>query len=246
MRENLKVVATGEDAPVQKVIATGISLVIGLSDNQQLTFQSGYEGDEDDSSINARLDRMLSFAGRLRARAQIPDIARAIAKHRKDMATFQELIDRAEQEQPHQIATRQVEIDEMKRLRADMRARKLAEMDAQLLDLQERRKEFFNNGLEEHRKRGRQGSYTPSGSVAATLKNIDTAIDAAGKARDADIEAWDREYDAMIAAAEADLHKKEEERLQTIAGHKITIGRHEEAIAELNEQLAECQKLLGG
>ena len=48
-----------------------------------------------------------------------------------------------------------------------------------------------------------------------------------------------------IAKAEAELHRANEDRLQTIAGHKITIGRHEEAISELNDQLAECQKLLG-
>lgn len=234
-----------DETPVQKVIATGLSLVVGLSDNQQLTFQSGYEGDEDDSSIHARLDRMLSFAERLRAKAQIPDIGRAIAKHRKDMATFQELIDRAEQEQPHQIAARQVEIDEMKRLRPEEKAKFVSDMDADILKLDELRKDAFNQGLEEYRRSGRQGSYTPKGAQEAKLKNIDSAIGKAREARDLEIERWDQRYDEGIAKAEAELHRANEDRLQTIAGHRITIGRHEEAISELNDQLAECQKLLG-
>ena len=235
-----------DDTPVQKVIATGLSLVVGLSDNQQITFQSGYEGDEDDSSIKARLDRMMLFASHLTARARIPDLKRQIAKHVSDAATFQELTDRAEKEHPHQIAARQVEIDEIKSLHDSEKAKFVADMDAEILKTQELRAEEFNAGLEEYRRSGRQGSYVPRGAREATLKRIDSAVARLIEARDAEIEAWEKRYADGIAAAEADLAKKEEERKQTIAGHQITIGRHQEAIEALEAELADCQATIDG
>ena len=70
-----------------------------LADNQALAVDVGFvaAGDGQVRNVGDALgDRAKArrFAERLRARAQVPEIGRALAKHRKDMATFQELIDR--------------------------------------------------------------------------------------------------------------------------------------------------------
>lgn len=238
----LKIVATEE--PVSKVIATGLTLVVGISNDRQIQFQSGYEGDEDDSSIKARLARMNGFADYLKATARIPDIGKELRDLRKKRATYQELYDRLEKEHPHQIAAREVEIEEMERLRPEERAKKLASMDVEVLKLQDLKAERTNAAIEAHRRSGRQGSWVARGADKAGLDVVEKAIERLQEARDADMVKWDAEYDSLIAKARADLHAKDEERKQAMEGHRITLGRHDEEIAALEAELEECRELI--
>ena len=235
-----------DEEPVSKVIATGVNLVVGLTNDRQISFQSGYEGDEDDSSIRERFARMMKLADYLKAVAEIPAHRQELVKLRKTLADFQEDFARLESEHPHQLAIRQVEIDEMKRLRGGERDKFVADMNADILHLQNMRQKSYELGVENFRKAGRQGSYVPRGADEANLKRIDAAIEQAGKARDLEIERWDEAYDGKIAAAEAELHRQEEERKQASANKQITIARYGEEIAAREQQLADCQAIVDG
>ena len=64
--------AVSTEARAKENYAAVFSLVVGLSDNMQITFQSGYEADETDEQVNARIDRMVALATRQRGIAEAP------------------------------------------------------------------------------------------------------------------------------------------------------------------------------
>ena len=61
-----------------------------MADDRQITFQSGYEGDESDEIVFARLQRNLRFADRLKAIYEIPKLEDEIAEHNKNYERLQE------------------------------------------------------------------------------------------------------------------------------------------------------------
>lgn len=245
MPEPLRVVSE-DDRPVQKVIATGLSIIVGLTNDRQMTFSSGYEGDEDDSSINARLDRMMRFADRLKARYEIGEIEKRLADNRKGLAQFKDHIRTAEDNRDRDLADFDVQIAELERLKPEERAKHAAEMDAKILRFQEMRKEHFNLALETHQTRGRSGSFVPRGQDKVNLDRIDLAIKQAGEAKDKDIEAWDVAYDRQIDAACAEREKRVETARQEVQSLTHTVDRHAELIAEDEAELAKRRAVAEG
>lgn len=142
------------DEPVVKVIATGVSVVVGLANDRQMTFQSGFEGDELDGVVNERLDRLMRIADRLKARYEIPTLEDELELHERQYAQF--LQDFTDVERRHEVeqAQRQVQLDVIRR---DATAK-------------------WEAG--NHR-----GNFQPQGATKVSLDNIQSAFDKAENER---------------------------------------------------------------
>lgn len=231
---------------VEKVFATATSITIGLSNDRQITFQSGFEGDETDAVVNARFDRMMAFADRQKARYQIPEIEEELFKHRETLANFIEDRDRIELEHTRAQAARSVEIKELERLRDPERKRVQGEIDATILKIQERRNEENAAGAEDWRRHGKAGLYKPAGARAANIKHCDEALAKAKEHRELALDMFEQDWDAKIAAVQAEINKADAERDQYLRNQQISIDRYKVAIAEREEKLARCKALLEG
>lgn len=137
-----------EEAPVEKVIATGVSIVVGLSNDRQMTFQSGFEGDETDAAVNARMDRFMRIADRLKARYELVTLEEELEMHLKTLAKFVEDFEAVEKRFEITQASRQVEIETRRR---DAEAR--------------------------WTKDGKRGSYRPEGATKRDLDLIQGELD---------------------------------------------------------------------
>jgi hypothetical protein len=215
-----------------RAVAVATGIVVGITNDRQITFQTGHEGHETPEVVFRRYLGVMQIADRLKAHYEVPEIEEELFKHRETLANFLE--DKARLEANHEV-----QVEEWKRLRPETREKKLADMNAQILDMQEKRKEFHNQGVEEHRRSGRQGSFTPRGNLKATLDRIDLGIKQAGEARDSEMEKFDADYDAMIAKAQA-------EKDQALANLGISIERYQKAIAEREERLAKRRAIAEG
>lgn len=146
------------DAPVKEVVATAFSLVFGIADDRQITFQSGFADDEDDNVVNARLDRVMRFAERLQALKKLPQLRDErrtmldeIAQYESDCASFMN----------------------------NAHPKAQASIDVEIEELQELRKETFDKSYAAFRAAGRQGSYIPKGVDQQRIEAADRAIEAA-------------------------------------------------------------------
>ena len=101
--------------PTEKVVATAVSLVVGVADDRQITFQSGYEGDEPDEVVFERIQRNLRFADRLKAIYETPKLEDDIAEHDKNYAQLLEDWADADERFARDQAERQVQIDTITR-----------------------------------------------------------------------------------------------------------------------------------
>lgn len=128
---------------IEKVVATAVSIVVGLADDRQITFQTGYEGDETDTAVNARLDRTMRFANRLKAVYSLPGLEDELAQHETTLERFLEdqaaIVDRYENEQ----AGRQAKLEALRR---DAGAREAA--------------------------KGKRGDYVPQGATKRDLELV--------------------------------------------------------------------------
>ena len=227
-------------------VATATAIVVGLTNNRQITFQTGHEGNEDPEVVFQRYMGVMKIADRLQAVYEIPEIEDELFKHRETLANFLEDKKRLEAAFEIAQAERQVTVDEMRRARPEMKDAKLAEMNAAILDMQNRRQEFYDQGHESARARGRTGTYRPEGALKATLDRIDLAIKHAGEARDTEMAGFEAAYDATVAAAEAEMKKAEAERDQALANLGISIDRYNGAISEREERLAKRKLIAEG
>ena len=114
-------IAHGDKPPVaREVVGTAVGLTVGLSDNRQMTLQSGYADDEPDHVINARLDRAMAFADRQRAKYEIVTLREEIETHqtaRGRLAENLNVIDADTAKGLAQLAD--VQIEEVQRLKAE-------------------------------------------------------------------------------------------------------------------------------
>lgn len=103
------------EEPEEKNVAAGVSLVVTLPGGRQISFQTGYEGDESDAVINARLDRTMRFADRLRAINEIPELEDELEQHETTMARFLE--DQAAIVERYEVAQAQRQVERQTRER---------------------------------------------------------------------------------------------------------------------------------
>lgn len=135
---------------VEKVVASAVSIVVGLADDRQITFQTGYEGDETDAAINARLDRTMRFADRLKAIASLPTLELELERHETTIERFQ--ADQTAIETRHEVA----------------QAKRSVERAAR-----------EQNAVKTWNASGKRGEFKPQGATARDLDLIQGEIDKA-------------------------------------------------------------------
>lgn len=69
------------ETPVERVIASGVSIVVSLPEGRQISFTTGFEGDESDADVNARFDRIMRLADRQRARYELAELEEELKRH---------------------------------------------------------------------------------------------------------------------------------------------------------------------
>lgn len=231
---------------VSKVVASGVTITVGLSDDRQMTFQSGFEGDETDASINARFDRMMRFADRLKAKYEIVQIRKDVIKATDTLSQLQEDWARVKGEHQKVIAQRQVELQERHDQRETMRKAARAEIDASILELQEKKRTDFQEGADEHVRSGRQGAYKPQGARLRNQTLYETAIEKAKAQGDFAMADWDATFDQGLEVAAAEITKAEGEADQYDTAMTISVKRHTEFLETAQARLVECQAMLDG
>lgn len=208
---------------VEKVIATALSITVGLTDDRQITFQSGYEGDETDEAVNARLDRTMRFADRLKARYGIPKLEEELHTRERALANMEEDSPRVAERHERDQAERRVQMDAAAQ-----------ECNERILSAQQRKKDLFDKGQDDWQKRGKMGGYKPQGAAAADIDRQDHAIKEFAAIRDKE-----------VARIEADIVRAEADRGQWLAGHSDALERHRAGVEAARADLAKLRELAG-
>jgi hypothetical protein len=189
------------DTATSATPAIGYSITANIDGNRQIVFQHFVAADEDDTSVNANLDRIMGLVDRQRARYEIPGLQEELDTLTNTMAQYEE--DRA---------------------RVDLEYDKaMATLDVQIEEMGGKRKEFFDQGYEQHKSSGRQGSYKPQGMVKTNIARVENAIEQAKDAKT----------------------KNLNERAQAIENLEISITRHKARIALVKERIAKLKESTG-
>lgn len=189
------------DTATSATPAIGYSITANIDGNRQIVFQHFVAADEDDTSVNANLDRIMGLVDRQRARYEIPGLAEELETLTNTMAQYEE--DRA---------------------RVDLEYDKaMATLDVQIEEMAGKRKEFFDQGYEQHKSSGRQGSYKPQGMVKTNIARVENAIEQAKEAKT----------------------KNLNERAQATENLEISITRHKARIALVTERIAKLKESTG-
>lgn len=222
MRESAKVQSLHE-TPVEKVVATGFNLVINLAGERQITFQSGYEGDETDEAVYARIDRMMKIGDRYKARYSIPEIEADLAKQEETIANL--LVDKARLD---------VEFEAAQTARHDEIRKCQETANAHILDLSQAKSAAEKQGQDAHAASGRRGNYEPRGVLKVEIDRYDTAMNAAAEARD-----------KAIAGIRLDIDKADAEKARSEENQSISLERWNKAIEDTRARLDAMRKLAG-
>lgn len=237
---------TFEPEAVVKAYATGFSLTVGVSGDRQITYQSGFESDETDAAVNARLDRMMRLADRQKAIYSIPELEDDLAKQRETVTNL--MIDRERLDKDHEIqqASRREQIEELKRLMAaDVIASK-ATYNENILAIQERKNESYKAGQAAHQKSGKLAGYKPVGHVKIEIDRCDAALESAGKLRDAETQKILGQYQNEIAKVEAAIVRADNECQNSQENQSISHERWTKAIDETEARLNRARAQLEG
>lgn len=233
------------EEPVTKVVASAVNIIVGLTNDRQMTFQTGFEGDETDEAVNERFDRIMRLADRQKAKYEIPEVEDELFKHRETLANFMEDKERVEASHIHDQAMRQETLDEMSRLREPELQKVKAEINATILQIQERKAAEIEAGQEEWRRTGKLAGYKPQGARKRNIELCDKALEEAEKHREQAVSLFSDDYDAKMAKVQAEYNKAENERSQTLANLGISIARYEDAIKEREAKLSKLRATAG-
>jgi len=189
------------DDPNKATTAIGYSIVVNLDGNRQVTAQCFVAEDESDAEINARFDRVFGLLDRQKARY---DVVNERVELTKEQATFDQL--------KEDLAHVDANFDKAQ-----------AVLDEQIIEMQAKSKETFEDGYNEHVNSGRRGEYVPKGLAQQTARAIEGAV----------------------AKAAEDKQKNVNEREQHRTGVMISVERYEKAIEARKAKIAEYEGLLG-
>lgn len=134
--------------------AIGYSIIANLGDDRQITIQHFIAEDEDDETMHATMDRIMSCVDRQKARMKMPELKLERQKLEGELALAER--DRAAVEVDHK------QIDEAR--------------DRQILELRSMDKKIRDEGYTAHVSSGRMGPYTPKGADASRLRAIESDV----------------------------------------------------------------------
>lgn len=187
---------------IEKVPAIGFSVTANIDGDRQVVFQGYFEQAEDDVTVNARIDRIMALTDRQRSKYKLPGLKEEHRKLTDELAQYKQDVDEAEVNFAKAQAT----------------------LDVQMLEHGKNRAKLVNDGVASHNARGKVGDYEPKGALAASIRNIDMAMQ----------EAKDRK---VHNEAEKKVH------LDNVA---IAINRRHARLALLEQEIADLERLFGG
>lgn len=187
---------------IDKVPAIGFSVTANVDGDRQVVFQGYFEQAEDDAVVNARIDRIMALTDRQRSKYKLPGLREEQRKLADELAQYKQDVDEAELNFNKAQAT----------------------LDVQALELGKNRARIHNDGLQQHNVLGKSGSYVPKGAAAASLANLDKALE----------EVKDRK---TTNEAEKKVH------LDNVS---IAINRRHARLALLEQEIADLERLFGG
>lgn len=147
--------------PPTQVVALGYSIVGSVSDNAQITFHHAIAEDEDDKSVNAKLDRIFGLIDRLRAKYEAP----ALRKELQDLEDMNAQV----------VEDMDSSANNYKKAQADL--------DVQIATFQSEYAKYSQVAQEQYKASGRGGAYEPKGQTKIALDRIKMGVDAAIEAK---------------------------------------------------------------
>ena len=94
------------------MVGHAVGFTIGLADDRQVTFQTGFAEDEDDVTVNARFDRIMRLADRQKAKYELVKLREELETHQKALARLTEDLARVDVDFERTQAQIDVEIGE--------------------------------------------------------------------------------------------------------------------------------------
>lgn len=230
---------TGEVTPkaVVKDVATAFSLVVGLAPDRQMTFQSGFEGDETDEVIRARVNRLLDLGDYLKARYEIPEAEKNLAKQRETLTNLIVDRERLDKEYESEQAGRRNQLEVLDDVCAEAIKEAKLEINVKILEAQQTKQRIHDEGATESYKSGRRGTYEPRGAVKANIATLDGAIEHFKDLLEKEEIKIKAEFEVRRENLVAEIHKTEAERDQADTNRNITVERWTAAIKESEEEL---------
>jgi len=176
--------------------AIGYSITVDVAPGRQIVFQHFVGDDETDAAVNARLDRLMAFADRQRAKYELPDITEELLKMTDEIAQLEQ--DRAETELRHREADRT--------------------FDNELARMAVMRETTQSDGYAKHLAQGKQGSFKPAGATKSTIEKIEHDVTAINDQRAKN----NAERDQFLGNMEIAV-KRREDRIATLEAKREAI-----------------------
>lgn len=234
------------NAAPKKEYATAFSVVVGLSDDRQATFQSGFESDEPDEAVNARLDRIMRLADRQKARYEIPALEEELAKAQETVANLQVDLERIDEQYERAQASKREQIAELDRLCEEALHDTREATNVEIVNIHQHKERIMQDGIKEHQRSGKLGSYVPRGARESDLKKCDDSLKRLGEMRDNQEQLVRTEYDRQKVVVEGEIQKAANEREVHRGNQTINLERWNNAIVEVTKKLARARSVLGG
>lgn len=143
-----------KDFGLKPATAIGYSILSNLGGDRQMTVQCFVGEDEDIGLINTKIDRVMAVLDRQKAKYDLDKEEKEFEEVALHTRNFLNAIPMAEKAAQAQLET----------------------LKAELLGMQDARKEVWDGGYEAHRAGKRQGSFAPTGAMKGRIQNMDNEI----------------------------------------------------------------------
>lgn len=137
--------------------AIGYSIASNMGGDRQMTVQCFVAEDEPEEVINRKIDRVMAVLDRQKAKYDLSKLEREFEEVALHTRNFLNAIPMAAKAAEAQKQT----------------------LEAELLGMQEARKEVYDEAYAAHVKAGRRGQFSPKGSLEGQLRNMDAQINKA-------------------------------------------------------------------
>lgn len=177
-------------------VAIGYSLACALGGDRQMTVQCFVDEAEDDETVNRKIDRVFRVMDRQKAKYDLDKEEREFEEVGRHLRNFLNAIPQAKMAAQAQQKT----------------------LEAELLGMQDARKEVHDEAYAAFKASGRKGQFQPRGALEGRLRNMDAEIQ---KKRD------------KIAALPNDIAQHRSETVQNVLKYQADLKKRRAHINDL-------------
>lgn len=230
----------GADVP-----AVGVSIIMNMGGNRQVTAQTFYPVGSNIEGVNALIDSIMAPIERQRAISELVDLEEEHLKISKTVAQFNEDYSRIEGEHAVAQARRSVELDEMRNAADAAVNAAMTEANKLKGEALDKRNEEFRAGEEEFRAAKRSGEYEPKGHRRANLDRIDAQVRKMEEQNTKAVDNLGSDFNKLISDKEAEIHNADAERDQHKQNLEISLKRHNDEAERLLGEIGKRKILIG-